>query len=58
LARKAKGEHPYPHKFHVDTSLPDFISRFGGVADGVVDESVKISVAGRLMSKRASGTKL
>ena len=58
LARKANGEHPYPHKFHVDTSLPDFISRFGGVADGVVDESVKISVAGRLMSKRASGTKL
>ena len=58
LARKEKGEHPYPHKFHVDTSLPDFLAKFADVPDGEVKEDVVVAVAGRLMSKRASGTKL
>ena len=59
LQRKAQGEHPYPHKFHVDTQLPKFIEQFAStVADGEVKTDVVVSVAGRLMSKRASGTKL
>jgi len=58
LARKAAGENPYPHKFHVDTQLPDFVTKFAGIEDGVVMEDTMIAVAGRLMSKRASGTKL
>ena len=59
LSRKEKGEHPYPHKFHVDTQLPAFIAKFADtIADGEVDTNVVVSVAGRLMSKRASGTKL
>ena len=59
LQRKERGEHPYPHKFHVDTQLPKFIEQFAStVADGEVKTDVVVSVAGRLMSKRASGTKL
>ena len=59
LSRKEKGEHPYPHKFHVDTQLPAFIAKFADtIADGEVDTNVVVAVAGRLMSKRASGTKL
>lgn len=59
LARKEKGEHPYPHKFQVDTQLPAFLAKYAPVAeDGVVMEDTLVSVAGRIMSKRASGTKL
>jgi len=59
LARKEKGEHPYPHKFHVDTQLPAFIAAYApGAQDGEVREDIMVSVAGRVMSKRASGTKL
>jgi len=52
------GEAPYPHKFHVDTQLPEFITKFTGIEDGVVDTANKVCVAGRLMSKRASGKNL
>ncbi|XP_075241316.1 lysine--tRNA ligase-like [Convolutriloba macropyga] len=49
---------PYPHKYHVEVSLSDFIKNYGSVENGQVDESVITSVAGRIHSKRASGKKL
>ncbi|TYZ61892.1 hypothetical protein PybrP1_006468 [[Pythium] brassicae (nom. inval.)] len=53
------GVNPYPHKFHVSTSLPEFHAQFGErVAAGSHLADVTVSVAGRILSKRASGAKL
>lgn len=45
-AKKAKGVNPYPHKFHVSMSLPDYIERFGGMEPGQHDTETTVSVAG------------
>uniref|UniRef100_A0A7S0ZD52 Lysine--tRNA ligase n=1 Tax=Timspurckia oligopyrenoides TaxID=708627 RepID=A0A7S0ZD52_9RHOD len=59
LARlSAEGIDPYPHKFFVTKSLPDFVNEFSGLEPGSVKEDVIVSVAGRLYSKRPSGSKL
>ena len=58
LSAKAKGESPYPHKYHVDTRVGEFIEKYSGLADGTTAEGESASVAGRIMSKRASGKKL
>ncbi|CAO0795657.1 unnamed protein product [Mucor circinelloides] len=56
--RENPSPEPYPHKFHVDMSLPDFIEKFSNLeADKRLDDQV-ISVAGRIHNKRASGAKL
>lgn len=46
---------PYPHKFHVDVSIPEFIKKFSSINDGVRDESQLVSIAGRIMLKRGQG---
>ena len=46
-ALKSNGESPYPHKFHVSTSLTDFIEKYNTLADGEHHDDV-VSVAGRL----------
>ncbi|KAI7966973.1 hypothetical protein MJO29_000250 [Puccinia striiformis f. sp. tritici] len=52
---------PYPHKFHVSTSIPNFIKTF---ADQVpnpgdrLDSQDQISLAGRIHNMRQAGTKL
>ena len=58
LAAKARGESPYPHKYHVDTRVKEFIGKYSSLADGESAEGEVCSVAGRIMSKRASGKKL
>eukprot|EP00277_Geminigera_cryophila_P001424 CAMPEP_0179431718 /NCGR_PEP_ID=MMETSP0799-20121207/16540_1 /TAXON_ID=46947 /ORGANISM="Geminigera cryophila, Strain CCMP2564" /LENGTH=590 /DNA_ID=CAMNT_0021208793 /DNA_START=8 /DNA_END=1780 /DNA_ORIENTATION=+ len=56
---KENGINPYPHKFEVSTSLPDFRAKFEALPEGAHDESAgTISVAGRVWSKRASGQSL
>lgn len=50
--------HPYPHKFHVSTSLQEFIEKYSGLKDGEVVEKDKLSVAGRVHAIRESGAKL
>ncbi|OQR66141.1 lysine--tRNA ligase-like, partial [Tropilaelaps mercedesae] len=55
---KAKGECPYPHKFHVDISLENFIEKYSHLEIGQVLEDVKLSVAGRCHAKRESSQKL
>jgi lysyl-tRNA synthetase class 2 len=45
-AAKAQGLNPYPHKFVVSHTLPEFIKAFGSGADGQHDTSVTVSVAG------------
>lgn len=55
---KAQGESPYPHKFHVDISLREFIEKYNHIDDGKILEDVKLSVAGRCHAKRESSVKL
>ncbi|CAI8029622.1 Lysine--tRNA ligase [Geodia barretti] len=56
-ALKKTGPHPYPHKFHVTTSLIAFIEQYKGLEDGEHHSDV-VSVAGRIHAKRESGAKL
>ncbi|CAK4710629.1 hypothetical protein LEN26_013604 [Aphanomyces euteiches] len=55
---EADGINPYPHKFQVSISVPDFVAKYHRLEAGSHLESDIVSVAGRLMSKRASGAKL
>ena len=48
-ALKKTGPHPYPHKFHVTTSLIAFIEQYKGLEDGEHHSDV-VSVAGGLLS--------
>ncbi|KAG0223514.1 hypothetical protein B0O80DRAFT_483312 [Mortierella sp. GBAus27b] len=54
VLRSKKETYPYPHKFHVSTSLPDFINKYNGLKAGdMMDE--EITVAGRLHNMRTMG---
>jgi lysyl-tRNA synthetase class 2 len=63
--RETLNPNPYPHKFHVTVSLPQFIRDYGGkdrsgndiVPPGGRHTDV-VSVAGRVHNIRASGAKL
>ncbi|KAI9308605.1 lysyl-tRNA synthetase [Cunninghamella echinulata] len=48
---------PYPHKFQVEVSLPEFIEKYSKLESGEQSDDV-ITVAGRIHNKRASGAKL
>ncbi|KAK3085373.1 hypothetical protein FSP39_002339 [Pinctada imbricata] len=54
---KKGGDNPYPHKFHVDMSLSEFIERYQGLSNGETLDEV-VTVSGRIHSKRISGAKL
>lgn len=58
LKEGPKGEHPYPHKFTVTSSLEDFIEKYNTLESGEVLDSVTLSLAGRVHSIRESGAKL
>ncbi|XP_077220938.1 lysine--tRNA ligase, cytoplasmic-like [Tasmannia lanceolata] len=55
---KAAGINPYPHKFHVLMSITEYINKYGSLGDGVHLEDVNVSLAGRIMNKRSSSSKL
>ncbi|XP_078045606.1 lysyl-tRNA synthetase isoform X1 [Augochlora pura] len=56
---KHTDDNPYPHKFHVSTSLEDFIEKFNHILkDGEILENEVHSIAGRIFSIRESGAKL
>lgn len=55
---KSRGENPYPHKFHVSIRLPDYVELYKDLEPGTKSEAEKVSLAGRIMRKAASGTKL
>lgn len=50
--------HPYPHKFHVSSSLEDFIEKYNYLKDGESLEGEPLSLAGRVHAIRESGAKL
>uniref|UniRef100_A0A0R3SW37 Lysine--tRNA ligase n=1 Tax=Hymenolepis diminuta TaxID=6216 RepID=A0A0R3SW37_HYMDI len=59
--RKLKEEgkiNPYPHKFSASISVPEFRKRYDHLEKGQHLNDVEVSIAGRLYSKRSSGTKL
>lgn len=56
--RKEQATHPYPHKFHVSSSLEDFINKYNTLKDGEQLENEKITLAGRIHAIRESGAKL
>ncbi|XP_057543621.1 lysine--tRNA ligase, cytoplasmic-like isoform X2 [Amaranthus tricolor] len=57
-AQKAAGINPYPHKFFVTLSITEYIEKYGVLNNGDHLEDVQVSLAGRIMSKRASSSKL
>lgn len=58
-ALKEAGENPYPHKFHVSMTIPEFIEKYAhAVEPGQQLEQPVVSLAGRIYSKRAAGTRL
>jgi lysyl-tRNA synthetase, class II len=54
---QTKGVNPWPHKFHVSISVPDFLAKFDHLKDEE-ESSEEVSVAGRVMLIRASSKKL
>ncbi|PON34533.1 Lysine-tRNA ligase, class II [Parasponia andersonii] len=56
--QKTEGQNPYPHKFFVSLSIPEYIETYGGLSNGEHQEDVSLSLAGRIMSKRSSSSKL
>ncbi|KAJ4709295.1 Lysine--tRNA ligase [Melia azedarach] len=57
-AQKNEGKNPYPHKFFVSMSVIEYIEKYGSLGNGEHLEDVSVSLAGRIMSKRASSSKL
>ncbi|GMN52024.1 hypothetical protein TIFTF001_021169 [Ficus carica] len=57
-AQKKEGRNPYPHKFFVTMSILEYVDKYGGLGNGDHQEDVSVSLAGRIMSKRSSSSKL
>ncbi|KAL5218483.1 hypothetical protein ABZP36_019167 [Zizania latifolia] len=55
---KAMGVSPYPHKFLVNISIADYIEKYKSLSDGKKLVDVTESLAGRVMNKRTSSSKL
>ncbi|PAV65116.1 hypothetical protein WR25_22297 isoform B [Diploscapter pachys] len=56
--RRAAGDNPFPHKFHVTLSLSDFIAKYEYLEKDQTLEDVTVNIAGRVFSKRESSAKL
>ncbi|KAF8626804.1 hypothetical protein AX17_006461 [Amanita inopinata Kibby_2008] len=59
--KKTQSPNPYPHKFHVTSSITSYIRAYGDegkIQPGTKLEGVKESLAGRIHNIRASGSKL
>eukprot|EP00798_Chlamydomonas_sp_ICE-L_P005736 gene5736-6026_t len=57
-AKKDKGINPYPHKFHVSMSMPEFVAKFNSLEPGEQMTDEVVSIAGRIYRKAPSGAKL
>ncbi|KAG0262069.1 lysyl-tRNA synthetase [Actinomortierella ambigua] len=52
--RDNKETYPYPHKFHVSISMPDFVAKYKDIKTGDRIEE-EVTIAGRLHNMRAMG---
>ncbi|KAF5456338.1 hypothetical protein F2P56_025833 [Juglans regia] len=57
-AQRAAGVETYPHKFHVSMSILEYGEKYGVLNNGDHLEDVSVNLAGRIMSKRSSSSKL
>jgi len=56
--KKDTSSHPYPHKFHVSTSLTNYIEKYQHLKDSETLHDVEVTIAGRVHAIRESGAKL
>lgn len=54
-ALEKSGSTAFPHKFHANLRISEFIQKFGSLAEGEHLENELVSVSGRVMSKRGQG---
>lgn len=57
-AKDPEAFNPYPHKFHRDTTVPEFLEKYGNLKRGEVLKDIEVKVTGRIMTKREAGSKL
>mmetsp|Transcript_40071 Transcript_40071/g.55678 ORF Transcript_40071/g.55678 Transcript_40071/m.55678 type:complete len:583 (+) Transcript_40071:99-1847(+) len=55
---KRQNLNPYPHKFQTSMQVPDYVTKYSTLEPGVQQTETTESLAGRILSKRASGAKL
>lgn len=55
---KEHGLNPWPHKFDVTMTVPEFHAKYAHLESGVKAEGDVVSLGGRVYSKRTSGAKL
>lgn len=56
--RETHAPNPYPHKFEVNTKLPEFIEKYSHIKTGETLEDVPIRMGARILTMRASGNNL
>ncbi|KAF5102558.1 hypothetical protein D0Z03_000407 [Geotrichum reessii] len=56
--RTSKVPNPYPHKFHVSIRIDQFVEKYAYLKRGDELKEEKVSIAGRVFTKRESGTQL
>ncbi|TVY24721.1 Lysine--tRNA ligase [Lachnellula hyalina] len=56
--RQTKNPNPYPHKFHTNYDVRNFVEQYESLKSGEHKKEVEIRVGGRIYNKRASGNKL
>lgn len=56
--RESKEPNPYPHKFHVSMTIPEFVEKYQSLQKGEELKNEIVSVAGRIYTKRESGANL
>merc|ERR1719433_2533561 len=55
--RMSNKDEPYPHKFQITISVPEFVERYKHLEKQQV-EDVEVSIAGRIFAERRAGKKL
>lgn len=56
---KNAGGNPYPHKFNVEMTIPEFVRKYeSAVEPGQQLDGHEVAIAGRVYSKRAAGSRL
>lgn len=56
--RQSKAPNPYPHKFQVTVDLREFLKKYDSIKTGEQKKGIEVCIAGRIYTKRASGSKL
>ena len=56
---EGEGVNPYPHKWHVDLRIPEFVEQWDAkTSTGAVVSDASVAVAGRIRNMRAAGAKM